>query len=254
VEKKLSEMDYKDRGMVKRIDDDIKSRVASLGIRENKEIRMMTKQPIKGPVTVDIGGVTTSLGLGLADKISVVEINSWKKVFLLGQPNVGKSVVFNHLAGAGTTVSNYPGTTVDFDKGHMMLNGERVEVIDVPGTFSLEPRDRAEEVAVKMLEDAKEAIVVCVIDCCKVERGLHLALQAIEKGYSVVVDLNMADVAREANINVGAERLEEILGVPVVVTAAKKGEGLKELVSRMREAKPVGIQDVRKRLGNNQWN
>ncbi|MFP3975119.1 MAG: FeoA domain-containing protein, partial [Dehalococcoidia bacterium] len=114
MEKKLSEMDYKDRGVVKRIDDDIKSRVASLGIRENKEIRMMTKQPIKGPVTVDIGGVTTSLGLGLADKISVVEINSWKKVFLLGQPNVGKSVVFNHLAGAGTTVSNYPGTTVDF--------------------------------------------------------------------------------------------------------------------------------------------
>ena len=157
----------------------------------------------------------------------------------MGQANVGKSVLFNHLAGAAATVSNYPGTTVDFDKGHMMIEGERVEVVDVPGAFSLDPKDRAEEVAVRMLEEEKGATVVCVIDSSKVERGLYLALELIEKGYPVMIDLNMADVAKEVNIKVDTKRLEDILGVPVVTTVATRGEGLKELVSRMKEAKPV---------------
>ena len=161
------------------------------------------------------------------------------KVLLMGQANVGKSVLFNHLAGAAATVSNYPGTTVDFDKGHMVIEGERVEVVDVPGAFSLDPKDRAEEVAVRMLEEEKGATVVCVIDSSKVERGLYLALELIEKGYPVMIDLNMADVAKEVNIKVDTKRLEDILGVPVVTTVATRGEGLKELVSRMKEAKPV---------------
>ena len=170
------------------------------------------------------------------------------KVLLMGQANVGKSVVFNRLAGAGATVSNYPGTTVDFDKGHMTLEGKRAEIIDVPGAFSLEPKDRAEEVAVKMLEEEKGATVVCVIDSSKVERGLYLALELIEKGHSVIIDLNMADVARDANIKVDAKKLEDILGVPVVTTVATRGEGLKELVSRMKEAKPVEIEKVIKNV------
>jgi len=171
------------------------------------------------------------------------------KVLLMGQANVGKSLLFNRLAGAGATVSNYPGTTVDFDKGHMMLEGKRVDIIDVPGAFSLEPKDRAEEVAVKMLEEEKDATVVCVIDSSKVERGLYMALELIERGYSVVIDLNMADVAKNANIKVDAERLESILGVPVVATVATRGEGLKELVSRMKDAKPVEMEKIVKKAG-----
>ena len=171
------------------------------------------------------------------------------KVLLVGQANVGKSVLFNRLVGARATVSNYPGTTVDFDRGHMMLEGKRVEVIDVPGTFSLEPKDRAEEVAVKMLEEEKGATVVCVIDSSKVERGLYLALELIEKGYPVMIDLNMADVAKDANIKVDTKRLEDILGVPVVTTVATRGEGLKELVSRMKEAKPIETGKIIEKVG-----
>ena len=167
----------------------------------------------------------------------------------MGQANVGKSVLFNHLAGAAATVSNYPGTTVDFDKGHMMIEGERVEVVDVPGAFSLEPKDRAEEVAVRMLEEEKGATVVCVIDSSKVERGLYLALELIEKGYPVMIDLNMADVAKDANIKVDTKRLEDILGVPVVTTVATRGEGLKELVSRMKEAKPIETGKIIEKVG-----
>jgi ferrous iron transport protein B len=131
----------------------------------------------------------------------------------------------------------------------MMLDGERVEIIDVPGAFSLEPKDRAEEVAVKMLEESKDALVVCVIDSSKIERGLYLALEIIERGYSVIVALNMWDVAKNGNIKINAKRLEEILGVPVVPTVATRGEGFKELVSRMKEAEPVEIEKIVARTG-----
>ncbi len=162
----------------------------------------------------------------------------------MGQANVGKSVFFNRLAGAMVAESNYPGTTVDYAKGRMLLEGRYVELIDVPGTFSLQPKDRAEEVAVKMLEEEKEALVICVIDASKVERGLYLTLEIIERGYPVIVALNMWDVAKGGNIKIEAEKLEQILGVPVVTTVAIRGEGFKELVSRMGEAKPVDIEKV----------
>jgi len=171
------------------------------------------------------------------------------KVLLMGHPNVGKSVVFNRLTGARVIESNYPGTTVDFTKGWMWLKGKNVEVVDVPGTFSLDPKDKAEEVAVKMLEEVKESMVICVIDASKIERGLYLALEIIEKGYRVVVALNMWDVAEDKNIEIDVKQLEEILGVPVVPTIAISGEGIRELVSRIKEASPVKIEKIIGRVG-----
>jgi len=172
-----------------------------------------------------------------------------KKVLLMGQANVGKSVLFNRLAGARVVESNYPGTTVDFAKGRMRLDHEDVEIIDVPGTFSLEPKDRAEEVAVRMLEEEKEALVVCVIDSSKIERGLYLALEIMEKGCPMVVALNMWDVANGGNIKVDAKKLEQILGVLVVPTVATRGEGLKELVLKMKKAGPGEIEKIMERAG-----
>lgn len=172
------------------------------------------------------------------------------KVLLIGHPNVGKSVVFNRLTGARVTESNYPGTTIDYTKGWMRLGGKSVEIIDVPGTFSLEPKDKAEEVAVKMLEEERESIVICVIDASKIERGLYLALQIIEKGYPVVIALNMWDVTEDKNIEVDVEQLRQILGVPVVPTIAISGEGIRELASRVEEASPVKIEKIMKKAGS----
>jgi ferrous iron transport protein B len=172
-----------------------------------------------------------------------------KKVLLMGQSNVGKSVIFNRLAGAHVTESNYAGTTVDFAKGVMRLDHEDVEIIDVPGTFSLEAKDKAEEVAVRMLEEEKEALVVCVIDSSKIERGLYLALEIIERGYPIVVALNMWDVASNNNVKVDILKLEQILGVPVAPTVATRGEGLKELVLRMKEATPGYIDRIMEKVG-----
>jgi len=172
------------------------------------------------------------------------------KVLLIGHPNVGKSVVFNRLTGARVTESNYPGTTIDYTKGWMRLGGKSVEIIDVPGTFSLEPKDKAEEVAVKMLEEERGAVVICVIDASKIERGLYLALQVIEKGYSVVIALNMWDVTEDKNIEVDVEQLRQILGIPVVPTIAISGEGIRELASRIEEASPVKIEKIMKKAGS----
>jgi ferrous iron transport protein B len=166
------------------------------------------------------------------------------KILLMGHPNVGKSVFFNRLTGAKVMESNYPGTTVDFMRGWMHLEGEDVELIDVPGTFSLEAKDRAEEVAVKMLAENQDSVVVCVLDASKIERGLYLALEIIERGYPVVMALNMWDVAEDKNIKIDVEKLEHILGIPVVPTTAISGEGFKELISRIKEAAPVKIETI----------
>jgi ferrous iron transport protein B len=166
------------------------------------------------------------------------------KVLLLGHPNVGKSVFFNRLTGANVTESNYPGTTVDFTKGYMKIGGEDAELIDVPGTFSLDPKDKAEEVAVAMLHENKDVKVICVIDASKIERGVYLALEILEEGYPMVIALNMWDVAVDKNIRIDINNLQRILGVAVVPTVAISGEGIKELTSRLKEAKPVEIDDI----------
>ncbi|MFO7792105.1 MAG: FeoB small GTPase domain-containing protein [Candidatus Saliniplasma sp.] len=169
------------------------------------------------------------------------------KLLLMGHPNVGKSVVFNRLTGANVTESNYPGTTVDYTQGYMQLDDEEVELIDVPGTFSLEPKDKAEEVAVRMLEENKDSVVICVIDSTKLERGLYLALEIIEKGYPVIIALNMWDVAEDKEIDIDLERLRKLLGVPIVTTIAISGAGIKELASRIKEAKPVDVSRIKRR-------
>ena len=171
------------------------------------------------------------------------------KVLLMGHPNVGKSVFFNRLTGANVTESNYPGTTVDFTKGYMKVGGEDAELIDVPGTFSLDPKDKAEEVAVAMLHENKDAKIICVIDASKIERGVYLALEILEEGYSMVIALNMWDAAVDKNILIDINNLQRILGVPVVSTVAISGEGIKELTLKLKEAKPIKIEDIVKNAG-----
>ncbi|CAD6492099.1 MAG: Fe(2+) transporter FeoB [Candidatus Argoarchaeum ethanivorans] len=169
------------------------------------------------------------------------------KILLMGHPNVGKSVFFNRLTGANVIESNYSGTTVDYTCGCMSLDGKEVEVVDVPGTFSLDPKDKAEEVAVAMLEEAKDtkdAYVICVIDSSKLERGLYLAMQIIEEGYSVIIALNMDDVAEDKNIEIDNQKLEHILGVPVVSTIAIENIGISNVISRLKDAKPVDVEDI----------
>ncbi len=169
-------------------------------------------------------------------------------ILLMGHPNVGKSAVFNRLTGANITESNYPGTTVDFTEGHTFIEGEEYRIIDVPGTFSTEPKDEAERVALDILEEHDDGVVIVVIDATKVERGLYLAFEILERGYPVVIALNMWDDAEKQNIDIDVARLEEILGVPVVPTVAISGKGISQLAKRIPTATPVGIEKLQERI------
>jgi len=172
-----------------------------------------------------------------------------RKILLMGNPNVGKSVFFNRLTGANVIESNYPGTTVDYTKGYMKRDSKDFEIIDVPGTFSLEPKDKAEEVAVKMLEEEREALIICVIDASKIERGLYLALEIIEKGYPVVLALNMWDMAEDKNMQIDIEKLKSILNIPVVPTIAISGKGFKEVVLSLKKAASIEINEIIEKVG-----
>jgi ferrous iron transport protein B len=165
-----------------------------------------------------------------------------KKILLMGNPNVGKSVVFSRLTGVRVISSNYPGTTVEFTKGVMKLGNENTEVIDVPGTYTLEPSSRAEEVALAMLanaisENGQDNVVVNVLDATNLERNLNLTLQLLKKKIPIIIALNLWDETKHIGISINPEKLEEILGVPVVPTCAISGEGIKTLVTRLVEAK-----------------
>ncbi|TES84326.1 GTP-binding protein [Candidatus Aerophobetes bacterium] len=151
------------------------------------------------------------------------------KILLMGNPNVGKSVIFNRLTGIRVVVSNYPGTTIEFLEGSMMVDGRRVQIIDVPGAYSLVPSDKAEEVAVNILMKEKPHLIVDVVDATNLERNLYLSLQLRELPIPLILDLNMIDLARERGISIDKDALARALGVPVVSSVAISGEGVHEL-------------------------
>ncbi len=159
-----------------------------------------------------------------------------KKISLMGCPNVGKSVVFSRLTGVNVISSNYPGTTVDFTKGNTRIGGEKFELLDVPGTYSLEPTSKAEEVALYMLQEGD--IVIDVVDATHLERNLYLTLEIIGRKKPTNVALNLWDETKHLGIDIDVEKLEKLLDVPVVPTCAITGEGIKELASKVGDAKP----------------
>jgi len=160
------------------------------------------------------------------------------KILLMGNPNVGKSVIFSRLTGVRVTVSNYPGTTISYTRGFMKLGEETAEVIDVPGTYTLEPSSEAEEIALRMLDDGD--IVINVVNAINLERNLYLTLQLLERGIPVVVALNLWDDTRHRGVHIDLDKLRELLGVPVTPTVAVTGEGIKELAESIPLATSPG--------------
>jgi ferrous iron transport protein B len=153
------------------------------------------------------------------------------KIVLMGNPNVGKSAIFSRLTGVSVICANYPGTTVEMRKGKLKIGGISAEVIDSPGTYSLEPINEAERVATRLVHEADQVIVV--IDATNLERGLYLTLQIRNLGIPLVIALNIWDEAKHRGIQIDADKLSEMLGVPVIPTIATTGEGIKKLVNAL---------------------
>jgi len=158
----------------------------------------------------------------------------------MGNQNVGKSAFFSRLTGVNVVISNYPGTTVEFKQGKMKFDKKIVELIDVPGTYTLEPTSKAEQVATEMLKQGD--LVINVVDATNLERNLYLTLQLLEKNIPVIIALNFWDETKHKGIKINVKKLEKLLRVPVVSTVAITGQGIKEIIFRLKEAKAHSLK------------
>lgn len=156
-----------------------------------------------------------------------------KKIVIIGNPNVGKSVLFNNLTNNYVTVSNYPGTSVEVTSGFANINGVRSEVIDTPGMYSLTPITEEERVGRKILIQGRPDIVLHVVDAKNLERMLAFTLQLIEAGLPVILVLNIMDEAPKAGIKIDVTLLEKLLGIPVVGTISTTKKGMDILKERI---------------------
>jgi ferrous iron transport protein B len=156
-------------------------------------------------------------------------------VAIVGQPNVGKSLLFNRLTGAYVTVSNYPGTTVEVARGRARLPccGGALNLIDTPGLFNLMPTTDEERVTRHILFDERPGLILNVVDAKNLMRMLPLTLQLIEAELPVILDLNMMDEAGLHGLEIDLYALENALGVPVVSTVGTNGTGLDILKERI---------------------
>lgn len=153
------------------------------------------------------------------------------EVALAGNPNTGKTCIFNNLTGAKQRVGNWPGVTVEKKEGETPFQGKTVKIVDLPGTYSLGAYSEDEVVARRYLLNDAPSVVINVVDACNLQRNLYLTLQIMEAGAQVVVALNMMDEACRKCINIDVGRLSALLGAPVVPTIAAKSQGMAELLT-----------------------
>lgn len=162
-----------------------------------------------------------------------------KTIALVGNPNCGKTTLFNALTGRHQRVGNWPGVTVEKKSGIVKIDNQQLEVIDLPGTYSLAPVSDSldEQIARQFVESNQADVVVNIIDATSLSRGLFLTNELLKLGQPTVVVLNMLDVARRQGIEIDADALAVHLGCPVIETVASRREGLKQLVQALAEAR-----------------
>ena len=176
-------------------------------------------------------------------------------VALAGNPNTGKSTIFNNLTGLRQHTGNWPGKTVARAEGGFEYNSQKYKLVDLPGTYSLLSTSTDEEVARNFILFGKPDVTVIVVDSTKLERNLNLVLQILEITDRAVISLNLIDEAERKNIQIDSRKLSKELGVPVVETAARSRSGMDELISYIHQVstgeyvcKPHRIKSYSKKI------
>jgi ferrous iron transport protein B len=217
----------------------ITSRLAGMGIVTNARFRIA--QASGGLIIIQVADTKIALGQGEASKIMVSKIIPDDQVCLppiekeicvalAGQPNVGKSTIFNILTGLSQHVGNWPGKTVEKKEGVHRADNILIKIVDLPGTYSLTAFSEEEKVARDFIIKEKPDLVVLVLNAAALERGLYLLAEVLLLNRPVVVAVNMLDVASNRGIQIDTKILQDTLGIPVIPMVAKRNSGIKELV------------------------
>ena len=151
------------------------------------------------------------------------------RVALIGNPNVGKSLVFNNLTGGKAHIGNWPGKTVEKKVGRCVFKGVEMEIVDLPGTYSLTANSIDELIARDYIVKERPDVVIDIVDASNLERNLYLTLQLLELEANIVIALNKFDIAKDLGYEINVDELSRLLGVPVVPTVATTKEGMEEL-------------------------
>ncbi|MBQ2088186.1 MAG: ferrous iron transport protein B, partial [Selenomonas sp.] len=151
-------------------------------------------------------------------------------VALTGNPNVGKSTIFNELTGARQKIGNWPGVTVDKKVGYTRHKDRAISIVDLPGTYSINARSPEEKIVIDYLMNTKLDLVVDVVDSSNLERNLFLTIQLMEQGIPLLIDLNMMDDAERRGIKIDCRKMEDALGMPVVETIGRSTKSTKKLL------------------------
>ncbi len=219
------------------------SRLAGMGIVQNAKIIVHRKSG--GLVIVQVADTRVVLGSGEAAKIGVYKLPKTQGeaeqtkekrkliVALAGQPNVGKSTVFNILTGLSQHVGNWPGKTVEKKEGAHVTDDVEMQIVDLPGTYSLTAFSEEERVAREFIIGVTPDVIVLLVNASALERSLYLLSELLLLGPPTIVAVNMLDVAESQGIHVDVNALQKSLGIPVVPMVATKNRGLRELVSKI---------------------
>ncbi len=221
------------------------SRLASMGIAPATRLKVL-RHSGGGPFIVQVGDGRVALGTGEAEKILVQVIHEPLEekepekeesrsilVALAGQPNIGKSTIFNILTGLSQHVGNWPGKTVEKKEGVHRSGEVEMRIVDLPGTYSLTACSEEEKVARDFIIHESPDVIVLLVNAASLERSLYLLTEVLLLGPPVVIALNMLDVAEDQGISIDAKALQDSLGIPVVPMVAVKNRGVRELVSRV---------------------
>ncbi len=238
----ITDLHEGDQGIISSIEGGgaLMSRLAGMGIVTNAKFRIA--QVSGGLIVIQVADTRIALGQGEAAKIMVYKTAEEvclppvdKEIFvaLVGQPNVGKSTVFNILTGLSQHVGNWPGKTVEKKEGVHRADDVLIRIVDLPGTYSLTAFSEEERVTRDFIIQEKPDLVVLVLNAAALERSLYLLSEVLLLNRPVIVAINMLDVASNQGIQIDTNALQEALGIPVIPMVAKRNSGIKELVAEI---------------------
>ncbi|MCM1290908.1 MAG: ferrous iron transport protein B [Prevotella sp.] len=270
---RLSELKPGQNGIITKIlgHGAFRKRVMEMGFVKGRDIKVLLQAPLSDPIKYRIMDYEVSLRRAEASLIEVVDMVNWDEpsskqhdtdshddtaergvredkvinVALIGNPNCGKTSLFNNVSGAHEHVGNYAGVTVSAKEGKMRYKGYELRIVDLPGTYSLSAYSPEELYVLRYLRKETPDVIVNVVVGSNLERNLFLTTELIDMNRSMVIDLNMYDEVERSGIKFDYKLLGQLLGVPVVPTVASAGRGVNELLDKIIDVYEMRDQDVR---------